>query len=96
MRGIDEYMRGNGRMIRAGHTLLWGPGRHGAGDNTFSYFNDVSGNVIEYTTELDLIVDEDAWQPRAWESTREQSDRWGTANNITEHLIPGVWQSSPI
>jgi len=104
MRGIDEYMRGTGRMIRAGHTLLWGPGRRGAGDNTFSYFNDVSGNVIEYTTELELIVDEDAWQPRVWESTREQSDHWGTANDITEHLIPamfnepdpGVWQSSPI
>src|SRR3954469_21218777 len=35
MRGIDEYMRGTGRLMRAGHRPLWGPGRHGPGDNTF-------------------------------------------------------------
>lgn len=26
MRGIDEYMRGSGRVLRAGHTKIWGPG----------------------------------------------------------------------
>jgi catechol 2,3-dioxygenase-like lactoylglutathione lyase family enzyme len=36
MRGIDEYMRGTGRLLRAGVEKIWGPGRHLAGNNTFS------------------------------------------------------------
>ncbi len=27
--------------------MIWGPGRHKAGDNTFSYFLDPHGNTIE-------------------------------------------------
>ena len=40
MRGLDEYMRGTGRLMRAGIKKIWGPGRHMAGNNTFSYFLD--------------------------------------------------------
>jgi hypothetical protein len=29
-----------------------GPGRHRAGDNTFTCFIDPNGNTMEYTTEL--------------------------------------------
>ena len=53
MRGLDEYMRGTGRVMRAGIKKIWGPGRHNAGNNTFSYFLDPSGNTMEYTTELE-------------------------------------------
>ena len=53
MRGIDEYMRGTGRLLRAGVEKVWGPGRHMAGNNTFSYFLDPHGNTVEYTTELE-------------------------------------------
>ena len=45
MRGIDEYMRGTGRLLRAGVEKVWGPGRHLAGNNTFSYFLDPHGNT---------------------------------------------------
>ena len=63
MRGIDEYMRGSGRMLRAGWEKVWGPGRHRAGDNTFTYFIDPNGNTMEYTTEL-VTIDEDTWHPQ--------------------------------
>jgi len=104
MRGIDEYMRGSGRLIRAGNKPLWGPGRHGAGDNTFTYFLDPNGNVVEYTTELEKIQDSDAWEPRVFEATPEGADQWGTGGLITEAMIPamfndpdkGLWNSSPI
>lgn len=49
-----------GAPPRAGVEKVWGPGRHYAGDNTFSYFLDKAGNTVEYTTELEL-VDEDLW-----------------------------------
>jgi catechol 2,3-dioxygenase-like lactoylglutathione lyase family enzyme len=86
MRGIDEYMRGTGRLLRAGVEKVWGPGRHLAGNNTFSYFLDPNGNTMEYTTELDLI-DEDSWHPHLYDfSQPEVADQWGTANAMNEFV----------
>lgn len=103
MRGIDEYMRGSGRVIRAGYTKIWGPGRHLAGDNTFTYFLDPHGNTVEYTTELE-VLDEDTWHPHVYDFSRpEVSDQWGTANPIDELVTkesfndpdPGVFVAPP-
>ncbi|OZC52416.1 oxidoreductase [Rhodococcoides fascians A21d2] len=86
LRGIDEYMRGTGRMLRAGVEKIWGPGRHQAGNNTFTYFLDPNGNTMEYTTELE-ILDEDTWHPHLLDfSTPEVSDQWGTANAMNEFV----------
>ncbi|MEO3855445.1 VOC family protein [Acrocarpospora sp. B8E8] len=104
MRGIDEYLRGTGRLIRHGHAPAWGPGRHSAGDNTFSYFADPHGNVVEYTTELEKIVDEDAWTPRVWPGTPDYYDQWGTAGGLEDlyaldsqsEADSGLWTPAPI
>jgi catechol 2,3-dioxygenase-like lactoylglutathione lyase family enzyme len=86
MRGLDEYMRGTGRVLRAGVEKIWGPGRHLAGNNTFSYFLDPNGNTMEYTTELEHI-DEDTWHPHLYDFSRpEVSDQWGTANAMNEFV----------
>jgi catechol 2,3-dioxygenase-like lactoylglutathione lyase family enzyme len=86
MRGIDEYLRGTGRLLRAGVEKIWGPGRHLAGNNTFSYFLDPHGNTVEYTTELDEL-DEDTWHPHVYDFTQpEVSDQWGTANQMNEFV----------
>ena len=74
MRGIDEYMRGTGRLLRAGVEKIWGPGRHMAGNNTFSYFLDPHGNTVEYTTELELL-DEDTWHPHLYDFTDPEVSR---------------------
>ncbi|GAB2824320.1 VOC family protein [Actinocorallia aurea] len=84
LRGVDEYMRGSGRVIRSGAKKIWGPGRHLAGDNTFTYFLDPHGNTVEYTTELELL-DEDTWHPSVHDfSQPEVTDQWGTANPMNE------------
>lgn len=86
LRGLDEYMRGTGKMLRAGVEKIWGPGRHLAGNNTFSYFLDPSGNTMELTTELETI-DEDTWHPQVYDFTQpEVSDQWGTANQMNEFV----------
>ncbi|WP_370615628.1 VOC family protein [Mumia sp. Pv 4-285] len=86
MRGIDEYMRGTGRLLRAGVEKVWGPGRHMAGNNTFSYFLDPHGNTLEYTTELERL-DEDSWHPHIYDfSDPEVTDQWGTANPMSEFV----------
>ena len=62
MRDIDEMMRGAGRLLKAKVPLKWGPGRHTAGNNTFSYFFDPAGNSVEYTAAVDR-VDDATWKP---------------------------------
>lgn len=87
MRGIDEFMRATGRLMRAGTQKLWGPGRHRIGDNTFSYFLDPHGNVLEYTTEL-LTIDEDTWHPTVFDATDPTTaDQWGTAGPMEEEVF---------
>ncbi|MCQ9179356.1 VOC family protein [Streptomyces sp. IBSBF 2953] len=84
MRGIDEYMRGSGRVMRSGARKIWGPGRHMAGDNTFTYFLDPHGNTVEYTTELEKL-DEDTWHPHIYDLTKPgNADQWGTSNPMNE------------
>jgi catechol 2,3-dioxygenase-like lactoylglutathione lyase family enzyme len=104
MRGIDEYLRGTGRLLRHGHRPLWGPGRHSAGDNTFSYFADPHGNVVEYTTELERVLDEDTWTPRIWPATPDYYDQWGTAGGLEDLFAldsvtdtdSGLWIPAPV
>jgi catechol 2,3-dioxygenase-like lactoylglutathione lyase family enzyme len=106
MRGLEEYLRGTGRMVRAGHEPLWGPGRHGPGDNTFTYFFDPHDNIVEYTTELQVIEDEENWEPRVFDPQQpETQDQWGFGGSMTETIVPamlrqkndaGLWAPSPV
>jgi catechol 2,3-dioxygenase-like lactoylglutathione lyase family enzyme len=106
MRGLDEYLRGTGRLVRAGHQPLWGPGRHGPGDNTFTYFFDPHENIVEYTTELEVIEDEENWEPRVFDpADPDTQDQWGFGGSMTETMVPamlrqkndaGLWAPSPV
>ncbi|MFF2083004.1 VOC family protein [Nocardia sp. NPDC058176] len=82
MSSIDHFMRGIGNLRAHGIAPQWGPGRHGPGDNTFSYFTDPAGLVCEYTSEV-AQIDEDAWLCRTWRRTPQLSDQWGTAGPPT-------------
>ena len=104
LRGIDEYMRGTGRVIRSGAKFVWGPGRHLAGENTFSYFLDPQGNTIEYTTSLQEL-DEDTWHPHIYDIRDPMvADQWGTANPMNELVAkesfndvdPGLFVAPPL
>jgi catechol 2,3-dioxygenase len=63
------------RLGDLGVERVWGPGRHGPGNNLFAYFKDPDGNTIEYTAEVQQV--DDSWQPREWR--QEQGDLWPTA-----------------
>ena len=102
MRGLEEYLRGTGKLIRAGTRPVWGPGRHGPGNNTFSYFVDPNGFVSEYTSELQ-VIDETDWKPEVWDTGAEKSDLWGTAGPFEEFLPYAlnepdrlIWTPSPV
>ena len=40
----------------------WGLGRHGVGSNYFWYLRDPAGNFAEYSSDLDVIADDEAWR----------------------------------
>lgn len=83
MPSLNEFMRGIGRMKQKGHVPTWGPGRHGPGDNPFAYFVSPSGFVIEFTSELQQI-DEDQHQAQVWpRDDPEKMDQWMTAGPPT-------------
>lgn len=100
--GVDEFMRATGAMMRRGFKPIWGPGRHGIGDNTFSYFQDpTTGFVMEYTTALQIV--DDSWQPQVHSSDDQQTDLWGTSNDLDDAIITtmhgrpdaGLWCPPP-
>lgn len=83
MAGIDDYMRGIGRMRQKGLVVTWGPGRHGPGDNPFAYFVSPSGFCIEFTSEVQQI-DEATHEAQVWpRDDPEKMDQWMTAGPPT-------------
>ena len=56
--------------------IIYGPSRHGPGHNIFIYIPDPAGNIIELTTELDQIWDEESYQPLNWTNAPKTVDVW--------------------
>lgn len=88
---IDAVLRGGGSLKKAGVKAVWGPGRHGAGDNVFFYFQSPSGYLIEYTCEVEQIRDDAAHQPRVRDLSEDQ---WGISPGLSEETL-GIMLSEP-
>ena len=98
---IDGLMRGTGRLKRNGFDIEWGVGRHGPGNNVFSYFIEPDGFVAEYTTELDQIDEAThiPQDPAYWDkAVPTRGDRWGTAgppsNRMQFAMSGGFYQGA--
>jgi catechol 2,3-dioxygenase-like lactoylglutathione lyase family enzyme len=75
MPSIDEMMKGMSRLKQRGIDVRWGPGRHTAGNNTFSYFTTPGGFAVEYTSELDRVGED--WQTSVHTPSPQVIDQWG-------------------
>ena len=96
MLSVDEMLRGAARMKKAEQLIRWGPGRHTAGDNAFSYFSTPNGHTVEYTAGLEN-VDEASWTATRYEPRRDIMDQWGIGEGGPETMPPprpdpGVWK----
>jgi hypothetical protein len=76
MLGVDDMMCGASRLRQRGTELRWGPGRHTAGNNAFSYFTTPNGFAVEYTADLEE-VDFDGHQPTVYPPGPRVMDQWG-------------------
>ncbi|MEG3178871.1 VOC family protein [Sphingomonas sp. RB3P16] len=76
MLGVDDMMRGIHNLKQKDIPIAWGPGRHTAGNNTFSYFVTPNGFAVEYTSELEE-VDEATWEATVHVPAPLVMDQWG-------------------
>jgi catechol 2,3-dioxygenase-like lactoylglutathione lyase family enzyme len=66
MDDVDAVGRAAAAMVGADASRhVWGLGRHGIGSNYFWYLRDPAGNFAEYSSDLDVIVEEEAWRVAA-------------------------------
>jgi 2,3-dihydroxy-p-cumate/2,3-dihydroxybenzoate 3,4-dioxygenase len=87
MRDIDAVMKGIGRMREAGHACVWGPGRHGPGNNVFGYFAAPFGPAIEYTAEVEEVGDDyRVGGPEDWKWPPGRTDHWGISTRDNERM----------
>jgi len=80
MKDLEAVMLGIGRMRDSKVPLVWGPGRHGPGNNVFGYFVPPFGGVIEYTSEINLVDDNyPVGSPTDWKWPPGRTDHWGVS-----------------
>ena len=66
MDDVDAVGRAAAAMVaRDASCHVWGLGRHGFGSNYFWYLRDPAGNFAEYSSDLDVIADDEAWKVAA-------------------------------
>ena len=64
------------RAVR-GRKCIWGPSRHGPGNNQFLYFHDEDGAMIECCSEL-AQMQRDGYEPKDWgRCTPGTINQWG-------------------
>lgn len=51
-------------LDRHDREILWGPGRHRPGDNTYAYYYDPSGCIVECSGPMAQVVDDANFTPR--------------------------------
>ncbi|HEY1627339.1 MAG TPA: VOC family protein [Streptosporangiaceae bacterium] len=77
VRDVDEIGRGATAMLDGDPARhVWGLGRHLVGSNYFWYLRDPAGNFSEYYSDLDVILEDQLWQPEVWQG-RAAYAAWG-------------------
>lgn len=98
MAGVDAMMRGIHNLKIKDVPIGWGPGRHTAGNNTFSYFVTPNNFVAEYTADLEE-VDDATWQAIVHTPAPLVMDQWGIGVGGPQTLPhpaanPGLFQAA--
>ena len=75
---LDNVMRNFARLRGLEVECAWGVGRHGPGNNVFSYYTDPAGNYIEYYGEMELFAADAPVETRIW-GPEHKGDVWGLA-----------------
>lgn len=72
---VAELTKLGDRLAVLGYELLWGPVRHGAGNNIACYYQEHSGNVVELYTDIEQIYDDNR-EPVEWADGEVWWNQW--------------------
>lgn len=64
-------------LMQHGYSLLYGPGRHGPGENQFEYFRDPERNMVEFMCDIQQIWNDAVYVPRVWNTQEKWINMWG-------------------
>jgi len=78
VKDMSELVHQAEYLAKWDYTLLYGPGRHGPGNNLFIYFYDAEKNIVEFAADMLQIWDDDTYEPRIWDPNERWSNQWGT------------------
>lgn len=65
------------RLAATGRKLIWGPSRHGPGNNLFAYFHDTAGAMIEVCAEIAQMPPAGDYQAHQWTGGLGAINQWG-------------------
>lgn len=92
---FNMYCRLGDILDRFDRQLLWGPGRHRPGDNTYAYYVDPAGCIVECSGPMATVADDAGFEPRIITNlSRPGNVRdmnvWGTPAPVEwrEHFFP--------
>ncbi len=60
---FSDYCYLGDRLDSIGKNFIWGPGRHRPGDNTYGYYIDACGAMVECSGPMSIIRDEERFEP---------------------------------
>ncbi len=97
MSGVDAMMRAIHNIKLKDIPIGWGPGRHTAGNNTFSYFVTPNNFVTEYTADLEEVGED--WEAQVFTPAPLVMDQWGIGVGGPQTLPhpaenPGLFKSA--
>lgn len=64
-------------LASRGQNFLWGPGRHALGANIFTYHLDPAGAILEVTSDMLQVVDDDEYEYTIWTDGLKSAVLWG-------------------
>ena len=80
------------RAVR-GRKCIWGPSRHGPGNNQFLYLHDEDGAMVECCSEI-AQMQRDGYQPKDWGPGLGAINQWG-GNPPLRFLLTGFPIATP-
>lgn len=92
---FNMYCRLGDILDRHNRQLMWGPGRHRPGDNTYAYYLDPSGCMVECSGPMSSVADDAHFEPRIITNLKRPDNVrdlnvWGTPAPLEwrEHFFP--------
>lgn len=92
---FNMYCRLGDILDQHGREIMWGPGRHRPGDNTYAYYVDSSGCIVECSGPMATVADDVGFEPRVITNLKRPDNVrdmnvWGSPAPLEwrEHFFP--------